>query len=81
MDDELIEQRQKFKINSLGLMIECKNPKIDTLVPKLKKSLSEILGILPARIGITATTGENLTIFGAGMGIQCFAIVSLTIQN
>ncbi len=70
-------RQQKLKINSLGLMIECKNPKIDPLVPKLKKSLSEILGIMPARIGITATTGENLTVCGAGMGIQCFAIVSL----
>lgn len=69
--------QQKFKINSLGLMLECKTPKIDPLVPKLKKSLSSILGLLPARIGITATSGEHLTLFGAGLGIQCFAIVSL----
>lgn len=68
---------RKFKINSVGLMIECKTPQIDPLVSQLKKSLAEILEVLPAKIGITATSGENLTIFGAGMGIQCFAIVSL----
>ena len=73
---EKVEQ-QKFKINSLGLMIECKKPKIDPLVSKLKKSLCNILNLPPSRIGITATTGENLTMFGAGLGIQCFAIVSL----
>jgi len=70
-------EQQKFKINSLGLMIECKRPKIDPLTPKLKKSLCGILNLPPSRIGITATTGENLTMFGAGLGIQCFAIVSL----
>lgn len=70
-------EQQKFKINSLGLMIECKKPKIDPLTPKLKKSLCNILNLPPSRIGITATTGENLTMFGAGLGIQCFAIVSL----
>lgn len=69
--------RQKFKINNLGLMLECKTPKIDPLANRLKKSLSEILTLPTARIGITATTGENLTAFGAGLGIQCFAIVSL----
>jgi 2-C-methyl-D-erythritol 4-phosphate cytidylyltransferase/2-C-methyl-D-erythritol 2,4-cyclodiphosphate synthase len=70
-------EQQKFKINSLGLMIECKKPKIDPLTSKLKKSLCNILNLPPSRIGITATTGENLTMFGAGLGIQCFAIVSL----
>ena len=70
-------QLQNFKINSLGLMIECQKPKIDPLVPKLKKSLCNLLNLPPSRIGITATTGENLTLFGAGLGIQCFAIVSL----
>lgn len=69
--------QQGCKINSLGLMIEALKPKIDPLVPKFKKSLSQILNLDPRRIGITATSGENLTSFGRGVGIQCFAIVSL----
>lgn len=70
-------RQQKFKINSLGLMLECKTPKIDPLVPKLKKSLSQILDLDTRKIGITATSGEHMTLFGAGHGIQCFAIISL----
>ena len=70
-------KKEKFTLNSLGLMFECKNPQIDPLAGKIKKSLSEILGLNATRIGITATSGENLTSFGAGLGIQCFAIVSL----
>lgn len=68
---------ENFQINSLGLMIECKRPKIDPISAQLKKSLSTLLNLSPSRIGITATSGENLTSFGAGMGIQCFAIISL----
>ncbi len=70
-------KRKKLKINSLGVMLECKTPKIDPIVPKLKKSLSEILDLKASKIGITATSGEHMTLFGAGLGIQCFAIVSL----
>lgn len=70
-------KKEKFELNSLGLMIECKTPQIEPISAKMKKSLSEILGLNIRRIGITATSGENLTSFGAGLGIQCFAIVSL----
>ncbi|PIR55062.1 hypothetical protein COU74_02670 [Candidatus Peregrinibacteria bacterium CG10_big_fil_rev_8_21_14_0_10_36_19] len=70
-------KQQKFKINSLGLMIEAKTPKFDPLVTQIKKSLSQILDLEPRRIGVTATTGEELTSFGQGLGIQCFAIISL----
>lgn len=70
-------KKQKFKINSIGIMIEGSTPRIDPLVGKLKKSLSKILNLNIHRIGITATTGENCTVFGEGLGLQCFAIISL----
>jgi len=70
-------KNEKLEIGNLGLMIECKTPKIDPLSKKLKESLSKILNLNPKRIGVTATSGENLTSFGAGLGIQCFAIISL----
>lgn len=70
-------KKEKFKINSLGIMIEGARPKIDPLVPKLKTSLAKILETPAQRIGITATTGEKCTVFGEGLGLQCLAIVSL----
>lgn len=70
-------KKEGFEINSLGIMIEAAKPKIDPLVSEIKKSLRKILEIPPQRIGITATSGEKLTAFGDGIGIQCFAIASL----
>jgi len=70
-------KEQRLSIQNVGVMIECKMPKIDKLNSLLKKSLSKILKIDEKKIGITATSGENATAFGAGLGIQCFCIVSL----
>ena len=70
-------KKQKFEINSVGIMIEAKRPKIDPLVPKMKKEIKELLETTPQRVGITATSGEKCTVFGEGLGIQCFAIISL----
>lgn len=71
-------KKKGFALNSLGVMIEAAKPKIDPLVPEMKKSLAAILDLKPNRIGITATTGEQCTAFGEGLGIQCLTIASLT---
>ena len=66
-----------LEIGNVGLMMECKIPKIDPIAKKLKQSLAKILDIDIRKVGITATSGENMTVFGSGLGVQCFAIVSL----
>ncbi|MEK7171746.1 MAG: 2-C-methyl-D-erythritol 2,4-cyclodiphosphate synthase [Patescibacteria group bacterium] len=64
-------------INQCAVSIEAAKPKIDPLVPKIKKSLSSLLKISPDKIGITATSGEGLTPFGRGEAIKCQAVVLL----
>ena len=66
-----------YKINNLGISIEAKTPKILPIEDKMKNRLVEILDIEKNRIGINATSGEGLTVFGQSKGIQVFAIVSL----
>jgi len=66
-----------YSINNIGCMLEGKRPKIDLISPKLKANLAHLCGIPERRIGITATSGENLTSFGKGKGLQCYCIVSL----
>lgn len=66
-----------YAINNLGISVEGKQPKILPIEDRIKIRLSEILGIKKLQIGINATTGEQLTAFGKGEGIQVFAIVSL----
>lgn len=70
-------ERQRRKILHCSFSIEAREPKIDPLSPRIKKNLSRILKISPEKIGITATTGENLTPFGRGEAIRCQSIVTL----
>lgn len=65
------------KITHLSLTIECLRPKLKAHIPSIKESISSIIGLPANRIGITATTGEGLTDFGLGEGIQVFACMTL----
>lgn len=69
--------RKGFEINNVGVMLEGKRPNIDQISSRMKTKLAKLCKILPTRIGITAHTGEKLTSFGKGKGLQCFCIVSL----
>jgi len=73
--------KKKYKLNHLGIMIEGKKPRIDDIQNILKESLSKLCGLDNKRIGITATSGEKLTSFGLGKGIQCLCIASLKSFN
>ena len=65
-----------FTITHVSISVECKSPMITPFVPQIKKSISDILSLYIADIGITATSGERLTSFGKGEGIQVFSIVT-----
>ncbi|HIP49993.1 MAG TPA: 2-C-methyl-D-erythritol 2,4-cyclodiphosphate synthase [Candidatus Pacebacteria bacterium] len=66
-----------FEINNVGISVECKVPKILPIEDEIKQNLAPILETDIANIGINATTGEGMTAFGRGEGVQVFAIVSL----
>lgn len=66
-----------YAINNLGISVEAKNPKILPIEEKIKNRLAEILLIEKSKIGINATSGDGLTAFGKGEGIQVFVIISI----
>lgn len=65
------------KIVHVSISIECLTPKITPHIPAIRSSISELLDIPEDSIGITATTGEGLTQFGQGQGIQVFSCVTI----
>jgi len=66
-----------FEINNVGISVECKTPKILPIEDEIKQNLAPILETDIDNIGINATTGEGMTTFGRGEGVQVFVIVSL----
>ncbi len=70
---------KNFAISNISISVEAQIPR---LTPdekqQVKKSLSDILKIDINQIGITYTSGDYLTSFGKGEGIQVFSAVLLT---
>ena len=65
------------QIIHVSFSIECLKPKISPIIPQMKTSISKLLNISENCVGITATTGEGLTDFGRGLGIQVFCIITV----
>ena len=73
---EALNYLTDWRICHVSFSIECKVPKITPKMPEMKATISELLGLETQNIGITATTGEGLTDFGRGEGIQVLCIVT-----
>ncbi|MDM8560616.1 2-C-methyl-D-erythritol 2,4-cyclodiphosphate synthase [Candidatus Parabeggiatoa sp. HSG14] len=74
---ETLNYLKDWRICHVSFSIECKTPKITPKIPEMKKNISELLGLETQDVGITATTGEGLTAFGRGEGIQVLCIVTM----
>jgi 2-C-methyl-D-erythritol 2,4-cyclodiphosphate synthase len=64
------------RIVHLSFSIECARPPISRKIRAMRESIARITGVAPDSIGITATSGEGLTAFGRGRGIQVFCVVT-----
>lgn len=78
--EEYLNEALKYlneKIVHLSISIECKTPKITPKIEDMRKNIARILNVNENSIGITATTGEELTEFGKGNGISVFSIITV----
>lgn len=68
------------KISHVAITIEANRPKFREHLTEMRKSIAQVMGLNIAQIGLTATSGEGLTEFGRGEGVQVFVIVT-TIES
>jgi 2-C-methyl-D-erythritol 2,4-cyclodiphosphate synthase len=65
-----------MKISHVAISLEGKKPKFLDRLIEMRQNVARAMQIDMAQVGITATSGEGLTDFGCGDGVQCFAIVT-----
>lgn len=65
----------------VSFSIEAKHPKLAPRTGEMKESLAGLLGIHPEQVGITASTGDGLTDFGRGLGINVLCILTVGDRN
>lgn len=64
------------KIVHIAISIEGKRPYFEGAIEQMRKNIARVLHIQASQVGITATSGDGLTDFGCGDGLQCYVIVT-----
>lgn len=74
--EKAFESLGNQKIQHIALSIEGKRPKFQSRIDEIRANVARILKIHSSQVGITATSGDGLTDFGCGDGLQCFCILT-----
>ena len=65
-----------YRLTHLSVSVECGRPKLMARFPAMTARIAELAGLAPEDVALTATSGEGLTDFGKGLGIQAFAVAT-----
>jgi len=65
-----------YKIAHVSFSIECMRPKITPMIMAMRENIARLLWIDVNAVCITATSGEGLTDFGRGLGIQVICVLT-----
>lgn len=76
---EALKYMGDASVAHVSITVECLRPKLKEHIPAIKESVATLLGISASHVGLTATTGEGLTGFGRGEGIQVFVIMTFKV--
>ena len=66
-------------IQHVALTIEGKRPRFQQRVDEMRGNIARVMGLRLDQVGLTVTSGDGLTDFGCGEGLQCFCFVT-TVQ-
>ena len=71
-----MEYLNSQRVTHVAITIEAKAPKFRKRLLEMRENIARVMELKIEQVGITATSGEGLTDFGCGVGVQCFAIVT-----
>lgn len=74
--EKALETLRQQKIVHISISIEGKKPHFEEKIDLMRAKIGSVLGVEISQVGITVTSGDGLTDFGCGDGLQCFSIVT-----
>jgi len=74
---EAVKSLGSSKVTHVAVSIEAMKPKSKERIVEMRQTIANVMGLTVNQVGITATSGEGLTDFGCGDGVQAFAIVTV----
>lgn len=73
---EAMKTLGKQKVVHVAVALEGKKPKFKDRILEMRENIARVMDLDVSQVGITATSGEGLTDFGCGDGVQCFCIIT-----
>jgi len=66
----------KQVISHIALTIEGKRPRFQKRISEIREKVASVMGLSVDQVGLTVTSGDGLTDFGCGDGLQCLCILT-----
>ena len=76
--EKALETLKGYKIEHVALTIEGQRPRFQKRAKEIRTSVANIMKVSIDQVGISFTSGQELTVFGKGMGLMCCCILSVT---
>lgn len=73
--------KRSGRIVNIDASVIAEEPKLGKHFPKMKEYIAAALGIDPKRVGLKATTNEQMGFVGRGEGIAAMAVASVDIPE
>lgn len=74
--EKALETLGRQRIEHVALTIEGKQPRFQHRNLEMRQKIASVMQLDISQVGLTATTGDGLTDFGCGDGLQCFCILT-----
>lgn len=75
--ERALETLGDSRIVHVSFSVECKRPVLSPYIQQIRESIGQLLDIAPDHVGFTVTSGEGLTDFGRGLGVQSLCCVTV----
>jgi 2-C-methyl-D-erythritol 2,4-cyclodiphosphate synthase len=74
--EEAMRTLGRQKIEHVALTIEGKRPRMQARVLEMRQKIAAVMHLDISQVGITVTSGDGLTNFGLGEGLQAFCMIT-----
>lgn len=79
--EKALETLKGQEIEHIALSIEGKRPRFEDYIFPMREKLARVLKIDLDQVGLTVTSGDGLTDFGCGEGIQSLCILTVSAHD
>ena len=74
--EKALETLGKQRVEHIAFTIEGKRPRFQPRILEMRQSIAALLKVDVSQVGLTVTSGDGLTDFGCGDGLQCFCMLT-----